>query len=121
MTTQRQLKVGETLKKILSNAFSIDKIHEHFLGDVFITVSEVKISPDLKNATVYVLPASGVMMNSEDKESCIKFLNEFLREISNYVARNTTLKFLPKLFFKYDDSYEQAEKIATLLKETEES
>lgn len=110
LPSERQLKAGETLKRIISEGFNIDKILFSVLGDISITVTEVRISPDLKNATIYVLPFAEI-----DKKLFIESLDENVNYIKTYLAKNSYMKFLPNLLFKYDESFDQVKKIDDIL------
>ncbi len=109
--TPRQLKVSESLKRTISDALNLQQVLAHVLGDLHITVSEVRVSPDLKNAKIYVLPDC----SKEDLAQVLKLLNEFSYEVKKIIARQNALKYIPQLKFYYDDSFDQAQHIANLL------
>jgi len=108
--TQRQLRVGEEIRQALAQIFAHGETHVPALDSGSITVSEVRISPDLKNATVFVMPLAG-----SNKESIMAALKEHANRIRHLLSRKVILRFLPKLFFKLDTSYEVASRIAQLL------
>lgn len=115
--SQRQLRVGEMLRKALSACFIEGSFHQSKLSNVPVTVTEVRVSPDLKNATVYALPLGNTMEISVFLEE-LGFLAPQLRTL---VAKKVQLKHVPTLLFKEDTSFEEALKIETLLqKESQE-
>lgn len=108
--SQRQLKVGEEIRRALSMAFLKGDVHVRSVENTSITVSEVRISPDLKNATVYVMPLAGA-----HAEEIMKELGEHAPLIRSFIAKNVELRYTPKLFFKLDRSFEEAARINELL------
>jgi len=109
--TQRQIRVGEEIRRALATIFQRGECHAHSIHDVSITVSEVRISPDLKNATVFVMPLGG-----KGKETLIENLTEIAPELRRLVSSHMKMKFSPKLYFKLDTSFDEAHRIETLLK-----
>ncbi len=110
--SQRQLRVGEMIKQSLSMIFLKDEAKIPNINTKEITVTEVRMSPDLKNAKVFVLPLGG--KNSE--ETIIK-LKEFSFIVRKVLSKKIIMKFLPKLFFVKDESFDYAEKIENLIKQ----
>ena len=111
--TQRQLKVGEEIKHILSSIFMANthcQYHADLSDMQTITVSEVRVSPDLKRASVYVMPLGGGI-----SDDYIKSLNEIAPKIRYLMNKKLVLKFSPVLSFKHDYSYDEASKINSLL------
>jgi ribosome-binding factor A len=108
--SQRQLKVGEEIRHALSEVFLRGELHASGLADTSITVSEVRISPDLKNATAYVLPLAG-----ENKEGVVTALNDNASALRKMVSNKVYLKFSPRITFRLDESFEQASRINELL------
>lgn len=106
--SQRQLKVGEEIRHVLSSIFLRGDLPG--LGDFSITVGEVRVSPDLKHATAYVMPLGGV--NAEGVFRSLKTLEPHIRTM---VTREIRLKFSPQINFKLDESYDNAAKIDDLL------
>ena len=111
-TSQRQLRVGEMIKQALGNIFLRDEAKLPNLETSSITVTEVRMTPDLKNARVYVLPLGGT--KSEEK---IKVLKDFSFLIRKALSKKVDLKFLPKVYFVKDESFDYAEKIEKLIKQ----
>ncbi len=111
---QRQLRVGEELRHAVSYILLRDECHDPRLDGVSVTVSEVRISPDLKNATVFVMPLAG-----DNKESLLKILNEIAPKLRKLVGSKVALRYTPKLHFRLDDSFDVATHIDSLLKRPE--
>ena len=110
--SQRQLRVGEVIKQALSNIFIKGEAKVPNLETSLITVTEVRMSPDLKTAKAYVLPLGGTQ--SEKK---IKILKDFSFLIRKVLSKKVDLKFLPKVYFVKDESFDYAEKIEKLIKQ----
>ncbi len=110
MPSQRQLRVGEEIRQALAQIFAHGETHIPALDSGSITVSEVRISPDLKNATVYVMPLAG-----SNKETIMAALKEHTSRVRHLLSRKVLLRHLPKLLFKLDTSYEVASRIHELL------
>lgn len=111
--SERQLKVAENLKRIIANSINIDKSLLPIIGDIYITVSEIRMSPDLKSARIYIIPS----MASQDVKEMVDLINEFSYLIKKSVAKSAKLKYVPKLKFFYDESFEQANKIEHIIGE----
>ena len=110
--SQRQLRVGEVIKQALSNIFIRGEAKVPNLETSLITVTEVRMSPDLKTAKADVLPLGGAQ--SEEK---IKILKDFSFLIRKVLSKKVDLKFLPKVYFVKDESFDYAEKIEKLIKQ----
>ena len=110
--TQRQLRVGEMIKQSLGQIFLREEAKVPSIETKNITVTEVRMSPDLKTAKVYVLPLGGT--HSEEK---IKILKDFSFLIRKVLSKKVDLKFLPKVYFVKDESFDYAEKIEKLIKQ----
>ena len=111
--TQRQLRVGEMIKQALGMIFIRDEAKLTNLSTKEITVTEVRMSPDLKTAKIFVMPLGG-----KDAEEVVAKLKEFSFVIRKVLSKRIVMKFLPKLFFVKDDSFDYAEKIENLIKQT---
>jgi len=111
--SQRQLRVGEMIKQSLGMIFVKNEAKVPNLETNSITVTEVKMSQDLKIAKAYVLPLGGI--NAEEK---IKKLKENSFLIRKVLSKKIIMKFLPKILFAKDDSFDYAEKIENLIKQT---
>ena len=110
--TQRQLRVGEMIKQSLSMIFLKDEAKIPSINTKEITVTEVRMSPDLKSAKVFVIPLGG-----KNTEEIVGKLKEFSFIIRKVLSKKIIMKFLPKLFFVKDDSFDYAEKIEYLIKQ----
>jgi ribosome-binding factor A len=108
--TQRQLRVGEEIRSALAMIFSLGETHHPVLDTASITVSEVRISPDLKNATAYVMPLAG-----DKKEEVMKALADNASRLRGLVSRRIILRTSPRIVFKLDHSFEVANRINLLL------
>ena len=112
--SQRQLRVGELIKQSLSMIFIREEAKIPNLDTKSITVTEVRMSPDLKNAKVFVIPLGG-----KDADKVIDKLKEFSFVIRKVLSKKIIVKFMPKVFFVNDDSFDYAEKIENLIRQTQ--
>ena len=110
--SQRQLRVGEMIKQALGMIFIRDEAKLSNLSTKEITVTEVRMSPDLKTAKIFVMPLGG-----KDAEEVVAKLKEFSFVIRKVLSKKIVMKFLPKLFFVKDESFDYAEKIENLIKQ----
>ena len=108
--TQRQLRVGELIKQSLGQIFLRDEAKVPNIETKNITVTEVRMSPDLKNAKAYVIPLGG-----KDTEKAVNVLTEFSYQIRKVLSKRVNMKFLPKVYFVSDKSFDYAEKIEKLI------
>lgn len=109
--TQRQLQVGEEIRHAVSTVLMRNETHDPELESLSITVSEVRIGPDLKNASVYVTPLAG----QDDPARVVERLNQAAPALRRAVGKRIVLKYLPKLYFKIDKSFDNAGRINELL------
>jgi ribosome-binding factor A len=109
--TTRQLRVGESLRHALTDIFLRGELHHPQVAGTSITVSEVRPGPDLKSATVFVLPLGG-----RDGERLVEGLNQSAGFIRTLLGREIELKFTPSLVFKLDTSFEYASRIDSLIR-----
>lgn len=111
--SQRQLRVGEQLRHIIAETLMRGDFHQESLLNIGpVTVSEVRVTPDLKNATAYVMPLGG-----ENIDEVVAALNEESREFQHDINKQSNLKFTPRVRFKRDHSFEEANRIEALLHE----
>ena len=108
--SQRQLRVGELIKQSLGQIFLRDEAKLPTLETKSITVTEVRMSPDLKNARAYVIPLGG-----KDSEETVHILTKFSYLIRKALSKKIEMKFLPKVSFVSDKSFDYAEKIERLI------
>ena len=111
--TQRQLRVGEMIKQALGIIFVRGEAKLPNLNTNNITVTEVRMSPDLKVAKAYVIPLGG-----KNAEETVEKLKKYSFLIRKTLSKKITMKFLPKLLFVKDESFDYAEKIENLIKQT---
>ena len=103
----RQLKVSENLKRLISEVINIDRVLEHYINNIYITISEVSISPDLKNAKIFIIPSCDV----KEREKIAEIINQHSYEISRVLGRRIKMKFTPRLIFIYDNILDRVEKL----------
>jgi ribosome-binding factor A len=109
--SQRQLRVGELIRHAISDILSQGGVHDDTLSGHIITVPEVRMSPDLKLATAYVMPLGG-----HDTEAVIAALAHNKKFLRGEVAHRVNLKFAPDLRFRADERFDEAERIEKLLR-----
>ena len=110
--SQRQLRVGELVKQNLGELFLRNEAKIPNINSKLVTVTEVRMTPDLKTARVYVIPLGGV----ETKET-VKILTEYAHLVRKALSKRLDIKFLPKLTFVEDNSFEYAEKIEKIIRD----
>ena len=110
--SQRQLRVGELVKQNLGELFIRNEAKLPQINSKLITVTEVRMTPDLKTARVYVIPLGGV-----DTKETVRILTEYSHLVRRALSKRLVIKFLPKLTFVEDNSFEYAEKIERIIKE----
>lgn len=107
--SQRQLRVGELIRRTLADVLYRGDVHDPDLNAVSITVGEVRVSPDLKVATVHVMPLGG-----GDVEGAIAALSRNKGELRHRIAQAMTLKFAPDLRFRPDETFDQLDETRRL-------
>ncbi|OIQ27262.1 30S ribosome-binding factor RbfA [Phaeobacter sp. B1627] len=100
--SQRQLRVGEVIRRTLSEVLARGDVHDPELNRLSITVGEVRISPDLKIATAYVLPLGG-----KGQEDVLQLLARNKHELRRMMGKKTGLKFTPDLRFQIDGTFDR--------------
>jgi ribosome-binding factor A len=109
--SQRQLRVGEQVRHAIAEILAQGSVHDADLEGHIITVPEVRMSPDLKLATIYVMPLGG-----RDTEVVLAALERNKKFLRGDVARRVNLKFAPDLRFHVDERFDEAERIEKLLR-----
>jgi ribosome-binding factor A len=109
--SQRQLRVGELIRHELAAMLSRGDIHDPVIETHLITVPEVRMSPDLRVATIYVMPLGG-----RNEEDVLGALDSNKRYVRGEIARRVNLKFAPEIRFRIDDRFDEAERIEKLLR-----
>lgn len=112
--SQRQLRVAEEIRHTLSGIFMREEFADPAMHKVSLTVSEVRISPDLKNATAYVMPLGGV-----NKQGVLEALGRLSPQIRHLVSQKVMLRYSPRIHFRLDESYDEASRIDALLRSPE--
>jgi ribosome-binding factor A len=108
--SQRQLRVGELVRHALAELLARGEIHDDVLLSHAVTIPEVRMSPDLRLATIFVLPLGG-----KDIEAVLAALEANKRYLRGEVARAVNLKFAPEVRFRADQSFDEALRIDRLL------
>ena len=112
--SQRQLRVGETIRRALSHLLARGDVHDTDLNRLSVTVGEVRASPDLKIATAYVLPLGG-----KGQDEVIALLARNKGELRRLVAKKLTLKFAPDLRFQLDETFNRMDETREMLNRAE--
>ena len=109
--SQRQLRVGELIRHEFAAMLSRGDIHDPVVETHMITVPEVRMSPDLRLATIYVMPLGG-----RDEKEVLDALDRNKKYVRGEVARRVNLKFAPEIRFRLDERFDEAERIEKLLR-----
>ena len=112
--SQLQLRVGETVRHAVADILSQGNVHDPDLEGHIITVPEVRMSPDLKLATIYVMPLGG-----RDTDAVIEALERNKKFLRGEIAHRVNLKFSPDIRFRVDERFDEAERIEKLLRTPE--
>ena len=113
--SQRQLRVGEELRHVLSGILLRGHLRDPALEGVSVTVTEVRISPDLRNATAYVMPLGELTSDAPHAPEVLAALNRSAAFLRGQIAREITLRHVPALRFVYDSAFESSARIDTVL------
>ena len=108
--SQRQLRIGELLRKALADVFIRTEIQDSDLSGILLTVTEVSVSPDAKNAKAYILPLGG-----SNQDIVIAALNRHVKFIRGELSRKVSLKYMPQIKFEVDQSFDTSERIDSVL------
>lgn len=112
--SQRQLRVGELIRRRLADVLAHGDVHDPDLNRISITVAEVRTTPDLKTATAYVLPLGG-----ERAQEALEALNRNRSELRRIVARGLSLKYAPQLRFVLDDTFDRMDQTRAMFAQSE--
>lgn len=112
--SQRQLRVGETIRRAMSEILMRGEIHDTDLNRMSITVGEVRVSPDLRIATAYVLPLGG-----KGKDEVIKLLARNQYELKRMISHKLKLKHTPELRFQLDLTFDQMDATRRMLEDAD--
>src|ERR1700690_965098 len=109
--SQRQLRVGELIRHEIADMLIRGEVHDPVIETHMITVPEVRMTPDLRLATIYVMPLGG-----RDAKDVPDALDRNKRYMRGEIARRVNLKFAPEIRFRIDERFDEAERIAKLLR-----
>jgi ribosome-binding factor A len=109
--SQRQLRVGELIRHEIADMLTRGEVHDPVIETHMITVPEVRMSPDLRLATIYVMPLGG-----RDAQDVIDALERNKRYVRGEIAKRVNLKFAPEIRFRVDERFDEAERIEKLLR-----
>ncbi|HXD14730.1 MAG TPA: 30S ribosome-binding factor RbfA [Xanthobacteraceae bacterium] len=109
--SQRQLRVGELIRHEVADMLARGEVHDPVLEGRMITVPEVRMSADLRLATIYIMPLGG-----RDGEQVLEALERNKRYMRGEIARRVNLKFAPDIRFRIDERFDEAERIEKLLR-----
>jgi len=112
--SQRQLRVGELIRHELAAMLSRGDVHDPVIEAHMITVPEVRMSQDLRLATIYIMPLGG-----RDEQQVLDALDRNKRYMRGEIARRVNLKFAPEIRFRIDERFDEAERIEKLLRTPE--
>ena len=112
--SQRALRAGEVIRHAIADILSRGEVHDPVIQGHVITVPEVRMSPDLKLATIYVMPLGG-----RDEKAVVEALERNKRYLRGEIAHRVNLKFAPDIRFRIDERFEEAERIERLLRSPE--
>jgi ribosome-binding factor A len=112
--SQRQLRVGELVRHALAEMLARGEVHDPVIEGHMITVPEVRMSADLRLATIYVMPLGG-----RDQKDVLAALDRNKKYLRGEIARRVNLKFAPDIRFRIDERFEEAERIEKLLRTPE--
>jgi ribosome-binding factor A len=112
--SQRMLRVGELVRHAIVEVFTQEGVHDSVLEGHMLTFPEVRMTPDLRQATVYVMPLGG-----RDANVVIAALNKNKRWIRGSLAKRIEMRYMPELHFRIDDRFDEAERIDKLLRSPE--
>jgi len=109
--SQRALRAGELVRHAVAEILSRGDVHDPVLASHLVTVPEVRMSPDLRQATIYVMPLGG-----KDVQEVIEALERNKRYLRGEIAHHVNLKFAPEIRFRADERFDEAERIEKLLR-----
>ncbi len=109
--TQRQLRVGEMVRHAIANLLVRGAIHDDALSGYVVSVPEVRMSPDLRLATVFVMPLGG-----DGGDVVVEALTRHKKFIRGAVAKEVKMKFVPDLRFHYDDTFDEVSRIDAIMR-----
>jgi ribosome-binding factor A len=111
MPSQRQLRAGEVIRHAVAEILTRGDVHDPVIETHLITVPEVRMSPDLRLATIYVMPLGG-----QDEQAVLAAFERNARFLRGEISRRVNLKFAPEIRFRIDEQFDEAERIEKLLR-----
>lgn len=112
--SQRMLRVGELVRHAIVEVFAQEGVHDPVLEGHILTFPEVRMTPDLRQATVYVMPLGG-----RDVSAVLKALDKNKRWLRGAIAKRIEMRYIPELHFRMDERFDEAERIDKLLRSPE--
>jgi ribosome-binding factor A len=109
----RTLKVGEAMRHVLADILARGDLRDDVLDRHIVSISEVRVSPDLRHATAFIMPVGGT---PDDEKAVLKALNSHAKQLKSELARRINTKYAADLHFQIDDSYAEAARIDALLR-----
>ena len=109
--SQRQLRVGELIRHALSDMLTRGEVHDPVLEGTMVTIPEVRMTADLRLATIYVMPLGG-----KDQQAVLEAFNRNRKYLRGEIAHHVNLKFAPEIRFMIDERFGEAERIEKLLR-----
>lgn len=110
--SQRQLRVGEVIRHELASMLARGEVHDEVLASHVVSVTEVKLTPDLKLATAYIMPLGG-----QAEKEVLAALDKHRRYMRGELARRLDLRFAPDIRFRRDETFDEADRISRLLRD----
>jgi ribosome-binding factor A len=112
--SQRQLRAGELIRHALVEVLREEELQDEAMKGVSVTVTEVRLSPDLRHAQVFVEPLGGNQMGAGQVSDVIKALNRHAKFLRGRLGHGIDMKFTPELKFQHDETFDEAERMARL-------
>ena len=109
----RTLKVGEAMRHVLADVLARRTLRDDVLDKHIVSISEVRVSPDLRHATAYIMPIGA---SPAELEAVLKALNSHSKQLKGELARRVNTKYAAEVHFRVDDSYAEAARIDALLR-----
>lgn len=109
----RTLKVGEAMRHVLADVLARGDIRDEVLERHIVSISEVRVSPDLRHATAFIMPVGGT---EDDQAAVLKALNSHAKRLKGEVARRVNTKYAAEIHFRVDESFAEAARIDALLR-----
>ena len=112
--SQRQLRAGELIRHALVEVLREEELQDEAMSGVSVTVTEVRMSPDLRHASVFVEPLGGAKLGGGQVSEVVKALNRHAKFLRGRLGHGIDMKFTPELKFLHDETFDEAERMARL-------